>query len=51
VEKVNIPLNLSSPRQYVTVASCGNFVLAMGGTDSTGKPVNVVDVFEIKQKN
>lgn len=51
VVKVNIPLNLSSPRQNVQVASCGNFVLAMGGADSTGKPVNVIDVFEIKQKN
>ncbi len=39
-------LKLSKPRGGLVVASCGNYILAMGGYDC-GTPFNTVDVFKV----
>ena len=40
-------LSLSAARDGLAAASCGNYILAMGGAAAGGSTTNTVDVFQI----
>ena len=40
-------LTLSQGRQNLVAASCGNYILAMGGSVADSTPVNTIDVFKV----
>ena len=44
--RTDLNLTLSEARGFLAAASCGNFVLAMGGS-SNNHVVNTVDVFQL----
>ena len=45
---LNHGLTLSVARRAFATATCGNYIFAMGGYDST-KPVNAVDIFKVTE--
>ena len=44
--RTDLNLTLSVARESVAAASCGNYILAMGGYDS-GTRINTVDIFQV----